>query len=52
VGVAAPERKARLMATILISLLKKCRLYRNTYEDLTFGCDSSPPRPYRDIISM
>lgn len=52
IPAAAPERIARLITTILVSLLKKVRFYRYTYEELTFGSESSPPRPYRDIINM
>ena len=48
----AQKRASRLMTTILIETCKNCRLFKKTYQDLTFGVDSSPPTPYRDIIAM
>ena len=47
-----PEKTARFLAQILISLCKSLGLFAHTYEDLTFGVDSYPPRPYRDIVRM
>lgn len=50
--IPGPEKTARFLAQILISLCKSLGLFAHTYEDLTFGVDSYPPRPYRDIVRM
>ena len=47
----APEKAARLAASIFTTVLKNCGVYKAIYSDYTFGTLSDPPLPYRTIVS-
>lgn len=48
----APERVASVVAQALVSLGKSVGLFAHTVQDLTFGVDSCPPRPFHQVVAM